>query len=60
MVANVRKLTKLTVMIQELAHPSLLPHLEPFLELVKGLLEFDPEKRLTAKQALQHRFFTEP
>lgn len=60
MVANVRKLTKLSFMIQELAHETLKPHLQSFLDLVKGLLEFNPEKRLTAKQALTHRFFTEP
>jgi len=44
-------------MIQELAHESLKPHIEIFLDLVKGLLEFHPEQRLTAKQALQHPFF---
>ncbi|KAF3083452.1 cyclin-dependent protein kinase [Orbilia oligospora] len=28
-------------------------------ELLSGLLEFDPVKRLTAQQALEHRYFTE-
>ena len=60
MVANVRKLTKLQYMIQELAHETLKPQLQLFLDLVRGLLEYHPEKRLTAKQALQHPFFTEP
>jgi len=59
MVANVRKLTKLRYMIQELADGSLRERISPFLDLVKGLLEFNPEKRLTAKEALQHPFFTQ-
>eukprot|EP00210_Caulerpa_lentillifera_P001579 g1517.t1 len=59
MVANVRKLTKLKYMIQELADKSMHERISPFLDLVKGLLEFNPEKRLTAKEALQHPFFTQ-
>jgi cell division control protein 7 len=28
--------------------------------LLSGLLELDPQKRLSAKEALQHEFFTDP
>eukprot|EP00434_Breviolum_minutum_P028344 symbB.v1.2.025075.t1/scaffold2414.1/size128436/3 len=30
------------------------------LDLLNGLLTFDPEKRVTATRALQHRWFSEP
>ena len=30
------------------------------LNLLRGLLAYDPEQRLTARQALNHPFFTEP
>uniref|UniRef100_J3L8M6 Protein kinase domain-containing protein n=1 Tax=Oryza brachyantha TaxID=4533 RepID=J3L8M6_ORYBR len=37
-----------------------LPELSPAAhEVLSGLLAFDPEKRMTAAEALEHRWFTE-
>ena len=32
---------------------------EDGLDLIKGMLMFDPHRRLTATQALKHRYFAE-
>ena len=41
---------------QQIIHP----HDDIFVDFMRGLLTFDPRKRLTAEQALKHRFFNPP
>ncbi|KAG9151339.1 hypothetical protein Leryth_002880 [Lithospermum erythrorhizon] len=52
----VKKLDYLKKMISKNVQSSL----NPLDELLHGLLQFDPLKRLTAKQALEHPFFKNP
>ncbi|GAA0138327.1 non-receptor serine/threonine protein kinase [Lithospermum erythrorhizon] len=52
----VKKLDYLKKMISKNVQSSL----NPLVELLHGLLQFDPLKRLTAKQALEHPFFKNP
>ncbi|XP_023118756.2 mitogen-activated protein kinase 15 [Amphiprion ocellaris] len=48
-----RMLLKPQVPLQDLLHPSVPPDA---LDLLRGLLVFNPDKRLTAEQALQHPY----
>lgn len=59
-IRSVRKLSDLKSHIQELGEPSVRPHLDSFIDLVRGMLQYDPEKRLTAREALKHEFFQIP
>ncbi|TPX51857.1 hypothetical protein SeLEV6574_g00046 [Synchytrium endobioticum] len=53
--AFVRKLSPLDVTIK----PISIPAYKHFLDLVQRMLIYDPCRRITAKEALQHPFFTE-
>ncbi|TPX30192.1 hypothetical protein SmJEL517_g06188 [Synchytrium microbalum] len=53
--AFVRKLNPLEVTIR----PTSIPTISSFLSLVRRMLEYDPAQRITAREALNHPFFTE-
>lgn len=59
-IRSVRKLADLRTHIEDLGDPSVKPHLLSFIDLVQGMLQYDPEKRLTAQEALKHEFFQTP
>lgn len=59
-IRSVRKLADLKTHIQEVGDPSIRPHLDSFIDLVQGMLQYEPEKRLSAREALKHEFFQIP
>lgn len=55
----VRKMKTLESIIQDAGELGPLQALHaPLIELLRGLLRYEPGERLTAKEALQHSFFT--
>jgi len=53
----VEKLKALNTIISERCDNSTLPALDLFLDLMKGMLQVDPSRRISAASALSHRFF---
>jgi dual-specificity kinase len=56
-VQAVNELKDLWGIISEKCDLSVLPAVEKLVDLLKSLLHFDPEKRISAKEALEHSFF---
>lgn len=59
-IRSVRKLADLKTHIQEVGDSSIKPHLDSFIDLVQGMLHYEPDKRLSAREALKHEFFQIP
>ena len=53
------KLTTLADVLQDII-PSTNPFMRNFLDLLKRIFVYDPARRITAKEALQHPWFKEP
>jgi len=54
----VRRLLDLDRWIFEVGDESVRPEIDEFVDLVKGLMKFEPSERLSANDALQHKFFS--
>ena len=50
-------MTNLRQLLRESGEASVRPHLDALCDLLHSLLQYEPEQRLTARQALQHDFF---
>jgi len=59
-VQAVSELKDLRQLVEEKGDASIMPHVDDLVDLIRGLLLFDPERRMTASQGLQHKFFTLP
>lgn len=57
-VHDVNALPTLRTLLREQSDASLRPYLNDAVDLLRKLLEYDPDKRLSAVEALQHAFFT--
>lgn len=56
-IRNVRRLLPLRQWIGDVGDRSVKPYLEEFVHLVASLMAFEPSERISAKEALHHRFF---
>jgi len=54
----VRRLLELKQWIEDVGSKSVKPFLDDFVDLVAELMRFEPEARLPAKDALNHKFFS--
>lgn len=54
----VRRLLELREWIADVGSKTVKPFLDDFVDLVAALMRFEPEKRLPAKDALDHKFFS--
>lgn len=43
--------------MKDSGEPSVKPHLDALCSLLQELLQYQPQQRITAQQALQHDFF---
>ena len=57
-VHDVAALPSLRILLREQTDASMRPYLNDAIDLLHKLLEYDPAKRLSASEALQHAFFT--
>eukprot|EP01025_Chloroclados_australasicus_P007188 TRINITY_DN1229_c0_g1_i1.p1 TRINITY_DN1229_c0_g1~~TRINITY_DN1229_c0_g1_i1.p1 ORF type:complete len:644 (-),score=78.67 TRINITY_DN1229_c0_g1_i1:492-2423(-) len=55
--SNVRKLRSLRDLIRDRGDRSFEPFLDVLCDLIIRMLQYDPENRITAKEALKHQFF---
>lgn len=53
----VDKMTGLRQLLKDSGEPSVKPHLDALCNLLQKLLQYQPQQRITAQQALQHDFF---
>ncbi|DBB08056.1 hypothetical protein WJX82_008051 [Trebouxia sp. C0006] len=53
----VDKMTSLRQLMKDSGEPSVKPHLDALCSLLQKLLQYQPQQRITAQQALQHDFF---
>ncbi|KAL3135779.1 hypothetical protein ABBQ32_007343 [Trebouxia sp. C0010 RCD-2024] len=53
----VDKMTGLKQLLRESGEPSVRPHIDALCNLLQKLLQYQPQQRITAHQALQHSFF---
>jgi len=53
----VDKMTSLRQLMKDSGEPSVKPHLDALCNLLQKLLQYQPQQRITAQQALQHDFF---
>ena len=44
-------------LLKESGEPSVKPHIDALCDLLHQLLQYQPQQRITARQALQHNFF---
>ena len=56
-VQAVNELKDLKVLVQERCDSSVQPHVDSLVEMLRGMLRFDPKRRITAKEALGSAFF---
>ena len=56
-VQAVNELKDLKVLVQERCDSSVQPHVDSLVEMLRGMLRFDPTRRITAKEALGSAFF---
>ena len=54
----VRRLLELRQWIEDVGTKSVRPFLDDFVDLVAELMRFEPEARVQAKDALNHKFFS--
>ena len=57
-IRNVRRLLELRRWIEDIGDKSIKPYLDDFVDLIASLMRFEPLERISAKDALQHRFFS--
>lgn len=50
-------MTGLKQLLRESGEPSVRPHIDALCNLLQKLLQYQPQQRITAHQALQHSFF---
>lgn len=53
----VDKMTGMKQLLKESGEPSVKPHVDALCSLLHELLQYQPQQRITAHQALQHDFF---
>jgi dual-specificity kinase len=54
----VSKLSTLRKLLSDMGDPSLRSHISNFEDLLRQMLRYDPAKRIRARDALRHAFFT--
>lgn len=50
-------MTGMKQLLRESGEPSVRPHIDALCNLLQKLLQYQPQQRITAHQALQHDFF---
>uniref|UniRef100_A0A7S0S3R3 Protein kinase domain-containing protein n=1 Tax=Chlamydomonas leiostraca TaxID=1034604 RepID=A0A7S0S3R3_9CHLO len=57
-VKAVKKLSNIRRLILEHGDSSAVPYLDTLVDLIQGMLRYDPDTRISAAQAMQHPFFS--